>query len=483
MLACVICVLLGIAIGLYAVRPTYAVDTAIAAKADRSALASIQNAFTSIADELKPAVVYISAERTIETSAMPDINELFRGFPFGDSPFGDIQPRSVPRQATASGSGVIVRSDGYILTNDHVVAGAERVTVKLDNGKEYPGKVTRDQRTDLAVVKIEATGLPTAKLANSDMVKVGQWAIAIGSPFGLTNSVTVGVVSAVTRAASVADPDMPEGARNYPDLIQTDASINPGNSGGPLVNIDGEIMGINTIISSPTGTNAGIGFAVPANTAKYVIDELIEHGKVSWGQLGVEITDVSQAAAKTLGVEKGALVGNVVPDSPAEKAGIKAMDVIVEVNGKQTDDSLAVRRLIERIKPGTKIPLVIVRDGKRLNLDATVGEASSQPTETPEGDKTKIGLSVQELTPDIIGKLGIPPGTGGVMVKSVEAGSPAGRARPPITPGDVILAINRQETQTVAQFNKVISELKSGDTALVLLQRRDGTRISEIAID
>jgi len=482
LLACLLLAALavGLTFGLRDSQPAYGAEQP-SAKLERSALLSLQNAFTSIAEELKPSVVFITAERTTTTPGMPDLEDFFRGFPFGpDIPL----PRGQQRQrSTAAGSGVIVRSDGYILTNDHVVASAEHVTVKLNDGREFSGKVLRDPRTDLALIKIDATGLPAAKLGDSDKVKVGQWAIAIGSPFGLTNTVTVGVISALTRSAEVADPEAPGGARHYPDLIQTDASINMGNSGGPLVNIDGEVVGINSVIESPTRTNAGVGFAVPANTARYVMDTLIAQGKVTWGYMGLEIRDVSPAAAKTLGIDKGALVNSVEEDKPAAKAGIKPMDVIVEVNGKKVDDSLALRRIVERIKPGTKVPVVLVREGKRQTVQVAVGEAPNATTgTTPEG-KTKLGLSVQELTPALAERLGVDSDTAGVFVKSVDPDGAAARARPPISAGDLITKINGKPTKNVAQFDKAVAALKPGDTALVLIQRGGRTTICEVPID
>ncbi|MBI2841847.1 MAG: Do family serine endopeptidase [Armatimonadetes bacterium] len=481
-LACIFGVLLGMTVTftLHSVQPSYAVDTATASKADRGTLLSIQNAFASIADELKPAVVYITAERT-ETSSGPDLQDLFRGFPFGDmNPFPKSDQK---RRSTVGGSGVIVRNDGYIITNDHVVAGADRVTVVLNDKSEYPGKVLRDPRNDLALIKIEAKNLPTAKIGDSDKVKVGQWAIAIGSPFGLTNTVTVGVISALTRGASVPDPNMPEGRRDYPDLIQTDASINMGNSGGPLVDINGEIIGINSVIESPTGTNAGIGFAVPSNTAKYVMEQLVTHGKIAWGYLGVEIRDISPAASKTLGTDKGALVNRVTDDSPADKAGMKPMDVITEVNGVKIEDSLGLRRAVERIKPGTKVPIVLLREEKKKTVQVTVGEAPGAGSESQSDGKSKVGVTVTELTSEFAERLGLDAGTQGVLVKSVDPDGAAARSRPPISPGDVVLKINRQPTKMVSDFNKAVGELKSGDTALVLIQRRGRTTISELTLD
>lgn len=484
LLICLFGLLLGMAfmLGQHSIPNAVAADAAV--KPEREALISIQNAFTSIAEEIKPAVVFITAERTITTSGMQSF-DIFRDWPFGDmSPFS--APKTEKRSAKASGSGVIVRSDkdaSYIVTNDHVVAGADRVTIKLDDDREFIGKVTRDPRTDIALVKIDAGNLPTAKLADSDKVKVGQWAIAIGSPFQLANTLTVGVVSAVMREAAVPDRNSPEGGRLYPDLIQTDASINPGNSGGPLVNINGEIIGINSMIESPTGANAGIGFAVPSNTVKFVIDQLIESGKVVRGFLGVGNKDITPAAAKTLGVEKGALVESVSENSPAEKAGIKPMDVIVEISGKKIENALALRRVVQSIKPGSAIPVVIVRNGKHQTLQVKLTEVADGTNPTALEDKARLGLTVQELTPDLIERLGVPANVTGVMVQSVEAGTPAGRARPPIQAGDVIVRINNLQISSVSQFNKAVSQLKPGSTALIVIQRRNTTSISELTID
>lgn len=480
--------ILGLLFGMMFVLGQHSAMTANAAgasaKPEREALISIQNAFTSIAEEIKPAVVFITAERTVTAVQMPSI-ELFRNWPFGDqSPFQAPIPRGQERRfAKAAGSGVIIRSDkttSYIITNDHVVVGAERVTIKLDDDREFIGQVTRDPRTDLAVVKIDVGNLPTAKLADSDAIKVGQWAIAIGSPFQLANSLTVGVVSAVMREAVVPDA---MGGRLYPDLIQTDASINPGNSGGPLVDINGDIIGINSMIESPTGANAGVGFAVPSNTVKFVVDQLIESGKVVRGYLGVGNKDVTPAAAKTLGVEKGALVESVSEGTPAENAGIKPMDIIVEINGKKIDSAISLRRAVQPIKPGTAIPVVIVRDGKRQTIQVKVGETPEDATAASPERRSKLGLAVQELSPDLIEKLAVPAGIKGVMVQSVEASTPAGRARPPIQVGDIITRINNQQITSVAQFNAAISKLKSGDTALFVIQRRSTTAISEITMD
>lgn len=480
-ITCILSGVLGmlVSFGGNAANSAYAADST--PKASIADLMSIQNALTSIADQLKPSVVFITAEHTVKDTGGMDPEDFFRGFPFGPtgpSPKGGQRPKAI-----SSGSGVIIRSDGYILTNDHVVADAERVTVKLNDGRKFTGKVFADPSSDLAVVKIDATGLPAAKLADSGKVKVGQWAIAIGSPFGLTNSVTIGFISAVTRDAAVPDPESPNGARYYPDLIQTDASINPGNSGGPLVNIDGEVIGINSVIESPSGANAGIGFAVPSNSAKFAMDQLIATGKVVRGFLGLEPRDISPDAAKTLGVAKGALVNSVDEDTPAGQAGIRPMDVIVEINGKPIVDALTLRRTVTEIKPGTKIPIVLLRDGKKESLQLIVGEKLAKVAQAPEATKSKLGLSVQDLSPDLAEKLGLNPDVKGVVVKSVDDDGAAGRANPPITPGVLITKINSQTIKSVSDYNKAVSELKSGDAALVIIRLKNRTTISEVTID
>lgn len=485
-MTCILSGVLGMLVtfGGNSTNSAYAAETAN--KAGIADLVSIQNALTSIADQLKPSVVFITAEHTAKQSDnAPDIEDFFRNFPFGPMGPSPRGQQSAPRQkAVASGSGVIIRSDGYILTNEHVVSGAERVTVKLNDGRKFPGKVFADPKTDLAVIKIEATNLSAAKLADSDKVKVGQWAIAVGSPFGLTNTVTIGFISALTREAAVQDPDSPDGVRFYPDLIQTDASINPGNSGGPLVNIEGEVIGINSVIESPSGANAGIGFAVPSNAAKFVMDQLITTGKVVRGYMGIEPRDITPEASKTLGTAKGALVNSVDEETPAGKAGVKPMDVIIEINGKPIEDALSLRKTVTLLKPGEKVPVVLLRDGKKQTLQVVIGDRPGETVaKVQEPIKTKLGLSVQELTPDIAEKLGVTPETKGVFVKSVDEDGAASRANPPIIPGAVITKINGTTIKNVADFNKALTELKEGDTILVLLKLKERTTISELTIE
>ena len=314
----------------------YATDQKTVTQQQRAALYELQNAFTSLVDEVLPSVVSIESKWTNGSRAVPrEFEDFFKEFPF---PFPFPQPKQpdTPDQQpslTSYGSGVIVRSDGYILTNDHVVGGADKVTVKLKDGREFQGIVSRDPRSDLALVKIDARNLPAAKLGDSSKVKAGSWAIAVGSPFELDQTVTVGVVSAIGRQGVASDGDE---TRFYPNLIQTDASINPGNSGGPLINIDGEVIGINTLIrASFDRGNIGIGFAIPVNTAKFVLDQLIEHGKVTRGYLGIKPTDVTPKGAERYGTKEGSLVQSVEVSSPADKAGVQVEDVIVEFDGKK----------------------------------------------------------------------------------------------------------------------------------------------------
>jgi len=464
----------------------YAVDQATAARADGTSLLDIQNAFAAVAEKVGPAVVNITSEKKVEVSRSP-FDDFFRdfpgfpGFPFPRSKGGD----TVPRYDMARGSGVIVRSDGYILTNDHVVGGADRVTVKLKDGREFKGTVLRDPRTDLALVKIDARNLPTAELADSDKVRVGQWAIALGNPYGLDHTLTVGVVSAVTREFTVPDPESPGNARYYPDAIQTDASINPGNSGGPLVDIFGRVIGINAAILSPSGGNIGVGFAIPSNTAKFVMDQLIEKGKVTRGYLGLMPADLTPVQKEKFGVKEGAVVQSVDEDTPAADAGIKPMDVITEFNGQKVKDALDLRRKVAATPPGTKVKVTVYRDRKPIDLTVKLGEApdlakGEKPSRERDGD-TRIGLRVETVTPEIARDLELKEGTKGVVVRSVEAGSPADRAG--IEVGDVILKVDQTPIKDVASFRAAIGKLKSGDTALLLVQTKGRTRIVEVTID
>jgi len=440
------------------------------------ALSQLQDGFTAVAEAVEPAVVSISAERTSRAASL-DLPDIFRNWPFGDLPFGP--PRAAPRTRTVGGSGVIVRPDGYILTNDHVVGGAENVTVTLYDGREFPGKVMRDYATDLAVVKIDADNLPTAKLGDSSRVKPGAWAIAIGSPLGFSNTLTVGVVSALEREMSIPDTEGP--GRYYASLIQTDASINPGNSGGPLLNLQGEVIGINVAIASPTGGSVGLGFAIPINTAKFVLEQLVKHGKVNRGFLGVVPVDVKPAMAKSYGVEKGALIRSVTDGTPAAEAGIQVEDVIVEFDGKPIESGLALRDAVARTAPGSKVKVVVVRGGERKTLEVTVGSPPATLPGDEEAPRTEeLGISVAPLNNSTRSEYGIGQDVRGVVVTSVAPGSNAARAG--ISRGDVIQRVNGIATNTVADFNRAVRSLKTGDTARIVIRRGDAQSLVEVRV-
>ncbi len=472
-LSLILIVVLSIALGFSLAANFYRRDvsvTAIAAS-ENPIPQPWQEAFVLVAEKLRPCIVHIKSEKMVEVPRFPWFDDFF--WPFGG---GRNRPEPEKRVQQATGSGVIVRSDGYILTNNHVVAGADRVTVKLADGREFTGKVLLDPYSDLALVKIDTKDLPAAQFGDSDKVKVGQWVAAIGNPFGLENTVTAGVVSAVRHISSSEDP-LPKA-----EVIQTDASINPGNSGGPLVDLQGRIIGINFAIYTTSGGSVGVGFAIPSNIAKNVMSQLIEKGKVVRGYLGVIPRDLTPVLKEKLGVQQGALVESVDKDTPAEKAGIKVMDVIVSVDGKAVNNSADLRRIVQNIAPGTKVKVVVVRDKTRKTLDVTIGELPVEGGTAGDGSAAdKIGLSVQPLTPEIARQLGLDESVKGVVVRKVEPGSAADRAG--IRRNDVIVEIDGTPITSVASFTSSINKLKSGDTALVVVQRGDRTQVVTLRID
>jgi serine protease Do len=418
-------------------------------------------------------VVHISVEKSVRSGAQdtpdPFDDEYFRRF------FGPRFPPNREFRQRGLGSGTIVDAKaGYILTNNHVVADADKLTVKLPDGRQFEAKVVgTDPATDLAVIKIDAKDLPQAKLGNSDELEVGESVIAIGNPFGLEQTVTLGIVSAKGRTSV--------GLTDYEDFIQTDASINPGNSGGPLMNLKGEVVGVNTAIFSRSGGNMGIGFSIPINQARSVMDSLIKYGKVTRGFLGVVIQDITADIANALGVQAGdgVLVANVGINTPAGKAGVKQSDIITTFNGRPVKSVNALRNAVAAIKPGTTVPLEVLREGKKLKLSikieeqptdmrAAIGQGAPGPGGTPGEAASKVlGMSLQELTPELADQLGY-SGQTGVAITDVEANSPAAQAG--VQQGALILSVNRKPVKTVAEITAAVNQAASGQGILFLLR-------------
>jgi serine protease Do len=422
-------------------------------------------AFVEVAKKVKPSVVSIRSERTVTVSPGEGIGpDFFKGTPFEDF-FKSHGGPPVKQKQTGEGSGVIVDPKGYILTNHHVVAGADKITLHLFDGTELKGTIQgTDPRTDLAVVHVEAKDLPVATLGDSDKIQVGEWAIAIGSPFGLEETVTVGVISAKGRTGL--------GTGTYEDFIQTDASINPGNSGGPLVNIDGEVIGINAMIIQP---GQGIGFAIPINLAKTIMVELIQHGKVIRPWVGIRLQDLTSELMKSFNVKEkeGALISQVYEGSPAEKAGLKVGDIIVEVDGKKIRSSQDVVREVLKRQIDQKIQFGIIQEGKRVDVSVTTAQMPSEPMGRKGAKPMKewLGLRVANVTPEIANQLGLPKAEG-VVIQAVEIGSAAQDAG--LQKGDVILEVNRQKIKDENDYQEAMEKI-TPDQGVVLLVNRGGT--------
>jgi serine protease Do len=422
-------------------------------------------AFADLAERVSPAVVNIKVTAVAKTD-FPD--EFFgEDFPF-PGPRRSIpqQPREFRRQG--SGSGFIIRKDGLILTNNHVVANAQEITVTLSDKQQYKAKILgRDPKTDLAVLKIDSKAtLPSANLGNSDELRVGDWVMAIGNPFGLTNTVTSGIVSAKGRAI---------GAGPYDDFIQTDASINPGNSGGPLFNMNGEVVGINTAIFSQSGGNIGIGFAIPVNLVKNLVPELETKGSVTRGWLGVSVQPVTADLARSFNLDKeqGALVGDVTAQGPAEKAGIKRGDVIVSYDGKKIHETATLPALVAATPVGKTIPVEVVRDAKMLSVNVTIARLNEQTSAVdPQQEKGEWGLALQNIPPEQRRTMNL-PGKDGVLVTSVVPGSPAANAN--VQSGDVILQVNQTPVGSVQGMKDEIAKSKGDKPLLLLIRRADGS--------
>jgi len=432
--------------------------------------------FSGLVERYGPAVVNITVthEAHVQASApdsglSPDdpFYEFFRRFgvpqPFGGNPqqpFGNV-PRGVPQAGL--GSGFIIGSDGLILTNAHVVRDASEVRVKLTDRREFKAKVVgTDPQTDVAVLKIDAHDLPTVKLGDPSSVRVGEWVVAIGSPFGFENTVTSGIVSAKARS-------LPDGT--YVPFIQTDVAVNPGNSGGPLFNLRGEVIGINSQIYSRSGGYQGLSFAIPIDTAVQAKDQLVQNGKVTRGQLGVTIQEVNQSLANSFGLDRaqGALVSGVTPGSAAAKAGLKSGDVILALDGQPINRSIDLASRVATMHPGSKAQLSVWRNGKRERVQVTVGEAPSQQLAAAgnEADLSgaRLGVAVRELSPEERKQGNV---NGGVLVEQV--GGAAARAG--IQPGDIIVSVNQKPVKSAEELRAATE--KAGKSVAVLIQRGEG---------
>ena len=425
------------------------------------------NAFVEVAKKVKPSVVSIRSERTVTVSPGEGFGEDF----FKGSPFEDFFKRygGPPRKQrqVGEGSGVIVDGRGYILTNHHVVANADKLSIRLLDGRELQGSIQgSDPKTDLAVIRVEDRELPVASLGDSDKIQVGEWAIAIGSPFGLQETVTVGVISAKGRTGL--------GTGTYEDFLQTDASINPGNSGGPLVNIDGEVIGINAMIIQP---GQGIGFAIPINLAKAIMLQLIDRGKVVRPWVGIGLQDLSPELMKSFNVteKEGAVVSQVFEGSPAEKAGFKVGDIIVTLDGVKIKNSQDVVREVLKKQVGQRVRFGVLREGKEIDVSATTVEMPAEKKDARAASSEKkewFGLHVTTVTPDIVRELGLSR-TEGVVVQEVDPGSPGANAG--LRKGDVIVEVNRQKIKDEDEYQQAMEKMKPDQGALFLLNRGGST--------
>jgi serine protease Do len=438
----------------------------------------VRTSYADVVEKTSPAVVRIEADHKSKTQPTQ--------FPFGNDDFFRRfqQPRQNQRAPIERGlgSGVLVSADGSILTNFHVVDGAEKITVEMSDNKTFEAKVIgSDQPSDLAVLKIEAQNMPFLTLGNSDNVRVGDIVLAIGNPLGIGQTVTAGIISAKGRRTGLSDG-------SFEDFLQTDAPINKGNSGGALVNLNGELIGINSQILSgdSSGGNIGIGFSIPSNMAKSVMEQLLKDGKVHRGLLGINIQNISDDTAKALELKDatGVLVSNVQSGSAADKAGIKRGDIIAAINGEKIEDSNVLRNKVASTPPGTAIKLTIVRNGNPQDVTATLDEfnADSKRDVNPQSDDDngpanesengKLGLTLQPLTPQVAKQLGISADNGGVVVTDVDPGGPA--AGEGISRGDVILEVNKQPVNSTVDVQSAI-EKSAGKPVLLLVNSRGRT--------
>jgi len=454
-----------------------------------NAAKQMSKAFASVAREAMPAVVFIQVEKTVETGQVFGrqtpfgFNDPFEQFndEFFKRFFGDKIPQTQPHKFRQSGqgSGFIISTDGYILTNNHVVGDADKIKVRLSDGREFDKAkvIGTDPDSEVALIKIEGDNFPVLPLGDSDKMEIGDWVIAIGNPFGLTETVTVGVVSAVGRSKV--------GIAEYEDFIQTDAAINPGNSGGPLISLDGKAIGINTAIFSQSGGYMGIGFAVPINMARSIQEQLLKTGKVIRGYLGIYIQNMTPELAESFDLEKseGVLVTEVSKDSPAEKAGLKQGDIILEMDGKKMETDTMLRNDVAMLSPGTKVKLLVFRDGKQQKKTVTIasrpGTATGR-TEQTQQPKERLGLQLQNLTKELAEQFGYALGEG-VFVSQVIPGSEADSEG--IQPGDLIVSINGRKVSSVDEFERIIGELHKDKKVRMLVKHGQYPRYVVLSLD
>lgn len=461
-----------------------------------AALKNLGNAFADITDATSPAVVFIRYEKRLSNQAFglgqngqipDDLFERFFGLPGQPAPEmrkgPEGEPESSPPVPVGQGSGFIIREDGYIITNHHVVNGADNIAVQLDDGREFDATIVgSDEETEIAVIKIDATGLPVLKLGDSDKLRVGEWVLAIGNPFGLSHSVTAGIVSARGRS----DVGLREGGL-IADFIQTDAAINPGNSGGPLLNLDGDAVGLNTAILSRSGGYMGIGFAIPINMVKYVSEQLITNGKVIRGFLGIQIQNFDSDMSNFFkGVDQGVLVSEVIEGTPAAAAEIKREDVIIALNGQPVRTADSFKSRVSIIAPGQAAELTIMRNGEKITKSVTVAafpddlKAGSSRVEKGVSKSDSLGISVQDLSPDLAERFGF-QGIDGVVITEVSPNSPA--ALTGIREGMLIQEVNRKPIKNVEEFKAALEENTSERAVLLRIREDDVSRYVTVKIN
>jgi serine protease Do len=438
-----------------------------------STIKDLDQAYVQIAEKVTPSVVRVSSVKAAPVSGNEGLRDFLKQFPF--LPFDEQMPKEFrqqqPRpQEMLMGSGFIVSPDGLIMTNNHVVKDMKDIKVTLPGNKEYTAKlIGSDAESDIALIKIDAKNLSAVEWGDSSKLRVGEIVVAVGNPFGLSGTVTNGIVSAIGRTNV--------GIIGYEDFIQTDAPINPGNSGGPLVNINGQVIGINTAIATQSGGYMGVGFTIPSNSAKMVMDQLVAHGKVERGLLGVNIQDVTETLAKSFGRPdtSGALVSQVVPGSPSEKAGVKPGDIILEFNGQIVAGASQLKNFVGQTKPGSAAKLKIWRDKKTITLDVTIAERTAKSLAAP-GPKAEtsaeLGIAVDKLPPAVASKLGLKEGIGLVIDEIDPSGQAASMG---LIKGDIILEVDGKPISDVSEFNKEVQLAKKAGIIRFLIQRGPAT--------